>query len=73
MGQQKAQAGKKRATGGNRPKSPLPDRNQIRHAPGEWEAWTEHALSLGFGSAGAWIRKLANDAVAAASKNGTHP
>ena len=43
----------------------------MRHGPGEWEAWTEHALSLGFGSASAWLRKLANDALAAAKANGS--
>lgn len=56
---------------GRRANGELTERSQVRHAPGEWEAWAEHASRLGFGGASPWLRKLANDALAAAKANGT--
>lgn len=59
---------KRKATGG--PRSALTERSMIRHAPGEWEAWERQAFQLGFGGVSGWLRKLANDAVAAAKPSG---
>lgn len=55
----------KQQRGGRRP-DPLTERQQVRFAPGEWEAIQEHALANGFGGASAWIRRTALEALAAA-------
>lgn len=55
----------------SKPRSGLTERNQVRSAPGEWEAWQDHAATLGFGGASPWLRKLANDALAASKTNGS--
>ena len=66
MAQQKA-AAKRKKTGG-RPAATLTERNQVRHAAGEWEAWTAYAMSLVFGGASPWLRSLANREIAAAAQ-----
>lgn len=49
-----------------RPKVLSPDLNHrlaIRCARGDAEAWEQRAISLGYGGASAWIRRILNEAL----------